>query len=43
MITEEIVIQTDGNGKKIQKYIKKEVIGSGGFAKCYLMVNSRTG
>lgn len=42
MLGEEIVIQTDGFGGKKQRYIKKEKIGSGGFAKCYLLVNCRT-
>jgi serine/threonine protein kinase len=25
------------------RYLKKEVIGNGGFARCHLMVNTRTG
>ena len=42
MLSEQIIIQTDGNGRKKEKFIKKEKIGSGSFAKCYLFVNSRT-
>lgn len=42
MFSEEIVIQTDGNGWKKEKFVKKEKIGSGGFANCYLLVNPRT-
>jgi hypothetical protein len=25
-----------------EKYLKRELLGSGGFAKCYLMVSQRT-
>lgn len=26
-----------------EKYLRKELLGNGGFAKCYLMVSVRTG
>lgn len=35
MLAEEVI----GN----ERYLKKELIGNGGFARCYLMINSRTG
>lgn len=41
MLNEEIIIHTDENGRKKDKYIKKEKIGSGGFAKCYLVINTK--
>ena len=41
MLNEEIIIQTDSSGRKKEKYIKKERIGSGGFAKCYLVINCK--
>ena len=42
MISDDIVIQADSNGNKVEEFIKKEIIGNGGFARCYLMINKRT-
>ena len=42
-MNDDIIICSDSSGKTSEKYIKKDLLGHGGFAKCYQMVNIKTG